>query len=271
MCFLPLRVRFALYEVTLSIRETLDALRARGELALIPYLTGGYPSMSAFSQHLQATAASGADLIEIGIPFCDPIADGPTIQHSSQVALAQGASLPAIFESIRAASIEQPLIFMSYLNPLLAYGQQRVLEHMAAARVRGLIIADLPVEESDPWLAIARDQGVDLIFLAAPTSTDARLREIARRASGFIYAVSRTGTTGTQAALSSDLGQFLGRIRAVTDAPIAVGFGISSPQQVASLRGQADGVVIGSKLVDTIRNAGDLAGEIRQLKAACRA
>ncbi len=255
----------------MSIRKTFDALRARSELALIPYLTGGYPSMDEFSLHLKATAASGADLIEIGIPFCDPIADGPTIQHSSQVALAQGATLHAIFESVRSVTVEQPLIFMSYLNPLLAYGQQRVLEHMSAARVRGLIIADLPVEESDSWLASARKNGVDLIFLASPTSTDARLREIARRASGFVYAVSRMGTTGAQSALSSDLGQFLDRIRAITETPIAVGFGISSAEQVASLRGLADGVVIGSKLVDTIRSGGELAGEVRQLKAACRA
>lgn len=253
----------------MTLHETFDALRKRRELALIPYLTGGYPTMAEFSRHLQTVAASGADVVEIGIPFCDPIADGPTIQQSSQTALAAGASLTSIFAAIRAVSVKQPLIFMSYINPLLAYGRERVLSDMAAARVTGLIIADLPVEESDEWLAPSRAAGIDLIFLAAPTSTDARLREIAARASGFIYAVSRTGTTGTQAALSNDLGQFLGRIRALTQTPIAVGFGISSAEQIASLHGQADGVVVGSKLVDTIRKGEDIGAEIRALKKAC--
>ena len=253
----------------MTIRDTFDALRSRRELALIPYLTGGYPTMADFTRHLRTVASSGADLIEIGVPFCDPIADGPTIQHSSQVALAAGASLHSIVEAVRAAAVGQPLIFMSYLNPLLAYGGERLLGDMAAARVTGLIIADLPVEESDEWIEPAQKVGVDLIFLAAPTSTDARLSEIAARASGFIYAVSRTGTTGVQAALSGDLGQFLGRIRALTQTPIAVGFGISSADQIASLHGLADGVVVGSKLVDTIGKGGDLAGEIGKLKRAC--
>lgn len=254
----------------MTIRETFDALHQRRELALIPYLTGGYPNMAGFARHLEIAADSGADLIEIGIPFCDPIADGPTIQQSSQTALASGASLTTIFDAVRAASIKQPLIFMSYLNPLLAYGQERLLADMAAARVSGLIVADLPVEESDDWLAAARRAGVDLIFLAAPTSTDARLREIASRSRGFIYAVSRAGTTGVQSALSGDLGDFLGRVRTQASTPIAVGFGISSAEQIAALCGKADGVVVGSKLVETIRNAGDLAGEIRGLKQACK-
>lgn len=254
----------------MTLREVFDASRGREELALTPYLTGGYPDMPSFERHLQTAADAEADLIEVGIPFCDPIADGPTIQHSSQTALAAGATLGGILSALRRVRLKTPTIFMSYLNPLLAYGPDRLLGDMGLAGVRGLIVADLPVEESDEWLTKCRRHSIDLIFLAAPTSTEKRLREIAARATGFVYAVSRTGTTGAQSSLATDLAVFLGRIRALTVAPIAVGFGISNPAQVASLRGQADGVVIGSRLVEVIRSGQSLGDELRNLKMACR-
>jgi tryptophan synthase alpha chain len=252
------------------IRDAFDRCRARQELALIPYLTGGFPSLSVFAEHLRAVAASGADLIEIGIPFSDPIADGPTIQYSSQVALRGGATLPALFEVLRSVQIVQPLIFMSYLNPLLAFGQDRLLAEMQRVGVCGLIIPDLPAEEAGEWQAASAAAKIDLIFLAAPTSPDARLREIAARSNGFIYAVSRSGVTGAKSDLHSGLGEFVGRIRALTQMPIAVGFGISRPEHIRALRGLADGAVVGSRLVDAIRNGEDVGTLLRELKEATK-
>src|SRR5262245_25219742 len=255
---------------TPTIREVFDSCRQRNELALIPYLTGGFPSLSGFSTQLRAVASSGADLIEIGIPFSDPIADGPTIQYSSQVALRGGATLPALFDILRDAEVQQPLIFMSYLNPLLAFGQGRLLIEMQKSGVRGLIIPDLPAEESADWHTATQATKIDLILLAAPTSPDMRLKEIAARASGFIYAVSRTGVTGTQTDMQSGLADFLARIRSLTKAPIAVGFGISQPAHLRALRGIADGAVVGSRLVDAIRNGEDVATVVKELKEATK-
>lgn len=253
-----------------AIHATFEACRQRGELALIPYLTGGFPSLSGFRAQLLAVAGAGADLIEIGIPFSDPIADGPTIQYSSQVALRGGATLAALFDVLREVKIPQPLIFMSYLNPLLAYGSAQLVADMQKVGVRGLIIPDLPAEEAAAWQDAAQAGGVDLIFLAAPTSSDDRLREITRRSSGFVYAVSRTGVTGARTELQSGLGGFLARIRAHTKAPIAVGFGISEPAHIRALHGIADGAVVGSRLVDAIRNDEDVAAVVRELKEATR-
>ncbi len=254
----------------MTISETFARLRERGELALIPYLTAGYPTRDAFVGALRAVSAGGADLIEIGIPFSDPIADGPTIQHSSQVALKCGSSLAGLFAALRPLRLPQPLVFMSYLNPLLAYGRERLLADMATVGVSGLIIPDLPVEESDDWLAAARDARVDLIYLAAPTSPDARLREIARRSAAFVYAVSVAGITGTRAELSDRLPAYLARLRAATDRPIAVGFGISTPQHVRALRGLADGAVVGSRLVEALRSLEDLPALLTSFKQAAR-
>lgn len=253
------------------IEAAFRACRGRGEIALIPYLTGGFPTLPEFARHLEAVAAAGADVIEVGIPFCDPIADGPTIQYSSQVALAAGARLPAIFETLKSVKVAQPLVFMSYLNPLLAYGLPRLLADMRTAGASGLIVADLPVDESDEVLAAARAAGVDLIFLAAPTSPDERLAAIAERASGFVYAVSRTGTTGVRTEIESGLDSLLSRLRATVRAPIAVGFGISTPAHVHGLRGRADGAIVGSRLVDAIRNGEDIGQVAAGLKAATRA
>ncbi len=254
----------------MSIAAVFTRLRERGELALIPYLTAGFPTRDAFEAALRDVSEHGADLIEIGIPFSDPVADGPTIQYSSQVALSGGASLQAVFESLRRVRAAQPLIFMSYLNPLLAYGQRRLLAEMAEVGARGLIIPDLPVEESDEWLAAARAAGVNLIYLAAPTSPDARLRAIAARSDAFVYAVSVAGVTGARSALSDRLPTYLKRLRTATDRPIAVGFGISTPEHVRALRGLADGVVVGSRLVDALRNSENLPTLLASFKQAAR-
>lgn len=253
-----------------TIRDVFDACRQRSELALIPYLTGGFPSLAIFAQHLRAVTTSGADLIEVGIPFSDPIADGPTIQYSSQVALRGGATLAALFDVLRDVRVQQPLIFMSYLNPLLAFGQERLLSEMQKAGVRGLIIPDLPAEEAADWQAATQATKIDLIFLAAPTSPEVRLKEIAERSSGFIYAVSRTGITGAQDDIQIGLTDFLSRIRALTKTPLAVGFGISQPDHIRALRGIADGAVVGSRLVDAIRNGEEVGTLVKELKEATR-
>jgi tryptophan synthase alpha chain len=239
-------------------------------MALMPFLTAGYPTRPAFLECLRTVIDAGADLIEIGIPFCDPIADGPTIQHSSQVALENGARLADILDDLAQLQPRVPLIAMSYLNPLLAMPRERLLARLRAAHVCGLIIPDLPADEAGDWSAAAFEAGVDLVLLAAPTSPDARLRLIGRQARGFVYAVSLAGTTGAREELPPELPAFLKRVRAATELPVAVGFGISRPEQIRSLRGLAEGVVIGSRIVNAIRNGEDLGGTIEDLKQATR-
>lgn len=255
----------------MTIAETFAATRSRDELALIPYLTAGFPTRARFIEALNEAAESGADIIEIGIPFSDPIADGPTIQRSSQIALAGGTRLETVFEDAAALRLRQPLVFMSYLNPLLAFGRERLFAQMRAANVTGVIVPDLPAEESDDWVAAARAHGRDLVFLAAPTSGDDRLREIARRSGGFVYAVSLLGTTGARQGMYDGLPAFLSRLRTATSLPVAVGFGISTPPQVRALRGLADGVVVGSRLVGALDGEEDFGALVRSLKDATRA
>lgn len=245
------------------------ALRERRELALIPYLTAGFPTLERWTEDLGRVADAGADLVEVGIPFSDPIADGPTIQHASHAALQAGATLRGILAVLERTAARVPRIVMSYLNPLLALGDG-LFAALRASRVAGLIVPDLPADESDAWCEAGARQGVCLIQLAAPTSTQARLRLIAQRSRGFLYAVSLTGTTGARSELPPELPDFLARIRAVTDTPVAVGFGISRPEQVRALRGRADGVVVGSRLVDAIRAGEDLGELVRNLKEATR-
>jgi tryptophan synthase alpha chain len=244
-------------------------LRERGELALIPYLTAGFPSMESWAQDMRRVVEAGADLLEVGIPFSDPIADGPTIQHASHVALQAGTTLRGVLGVLERTMAGVPTVVMSYLNPLLALGEE-LFPALRAAGVAGLIVPDLPVDESAGWCEAADRQAVCLIHLAAPTSTEERLRRIAQRSRGFIYAVSLTGTTGARSELPAGLPDFLARIRAWTRTPVVVGFGISQPAQVRALRGRADGVVVGSRLVDAIRSGEDLAELVRNLKEATR-
>jgi len=253
-----------------TISGVFETARAKGEMALLCYLTAGFPTLAESLRHIATAAASGADIIEVGIPFSDPIADGPTIQHASHVALQGGVTLRTTLAALRELRVETPLIIMSYLNPLLAYGREAVLMDMLGAKVTGLIIPDLPVEESDDWRAAARRAGVGLIQLAAPTSTDQRLTVIGDRSDGFVYAVSVAGITGSRRSLSDGLGVFLDRVRKIARKPVAVGFGISTAEQIRSLRGMADGVIVGSRFIECIRDNGDLGAAVRELKAATR-
>jgi tryptophan synthase alpha chain len=227
--------------------------KAEGRPALIPFVTAGYPTLAMTERLLPALVDGGADVIEIGIPFSDPIADGETVQRTSQIALANGTTLSDAIEVVRRAranGLTTPIVFMGYFNPFLRYGLARLATDMAEAGVDGLIIPDLPTEESEDLRAALRAHGRDLIFLVAPTSTEERIREVAKRASGFVYCVALTGVTGARTSLSDDLPAYVARIRAQTDLPLAVGFGISKPEHVQEVAKIADGVVIASALIN---------------------
>ncbi|MFM9108480.1 MAG: tryptophan synthase subunit alpha [Chloroflexota bacterium] len=231
--------------------------RAEGRTALVPFLTAGYPTLDESEELFAALARGGADAIEIGVPFSDPLADGATIQRTSERAIANGVSLGdclALAGRLRARGVTQPLVLMGYYNPILRYGVERFAAESAAAGADGFIVPDLPTEESEELLAACRANGRDLIFLLAPTSTEARIASVAERASGFIYCVSLTGVTGGRAELP-DLRPYLARVRAKTDLPLAIGFGISSPEQVRQVGAVADGAIIGSALIDAIDRA----------------
>lgn len=254
------------------IEEKFQELPKR-EGALICFLTAGDPSLSATEELVLQVAESGADLIELGVPFSDPVADGPSIQASSLRALHGGTTLAGVLECVARVrrKTQVPLVLMSYYNPILRYGLARFAADAVAVGVDGIIPSDLPPEEADEWLARARRQGLDTIFLLAPTSTDERIRRVAEKASGFIYCVSRTGVTGAREALPDDLPDLVQRIRAHTEKPIAVGFGISTREQVRQVTRLADGAVVGSALVNRIGRAGgatsEIAAFVRGLKA----
>ncbi len=258
------------------ITATFARLRARGERALIPYLTAGDPSLEVTRQLVLEAEARGADLIELGFPFSDPLADGPIIQRASERALAGGVRLLGLLDLARELRqrLRTPLILMTYMNPLLAHGLERVTKEISTG-FDGLIVPDLPMEESATLTTLARQAQLDLVFLVAPTSGPDRIRQIARRSRGFLYAVSLMGVTGPRAELPADLVSYLQRIRVVTEKPVSVGFGISRPEQVKALVPHADGVIVGSALVhlveeggaDAVRRVGDC---IAALKAATR-
>jgi tryptophan synthase alpha chain len=234
--------------------------QAEGRAALMPYFTAGFPDMPTSEEVLVALAHSGADLIEIGVPFSDPLADGPVIQHSTQVALEGGMTAEKCVESVRrlrARGVTQPLVLMGYANPIVAYGLTRYVSDVAAAGGDGLIVPDLPVEEADELADACARAGLALIFLAAPTSPADRLAAIAARTTGFLYLVSLTGVTGARESLPADLAAFVARARAVARTPVAVGFGIARPEQAAAVGKLADGVIIGSALIKAVDGAPD--------------
>jgi len=237
------------------IDETFALLRARRELGFIPYLTIGYPERESALELVPALVRGGACAVELGIPFSDPLADGATIQRASQVALQNGVTVRYCLETaarLREQGVDVPLVFMGYFNPLLQYGLERFVRACVEVGVDGVIVPDLPPNESDELHALCREAGRDLIFMVAPTSTERHLREVAARASGFIYCVSLTGVTGARDRLPEELPAFLQRVRAVTELPLALGFGISRPEHVAQVRDLVDAVVVGSALLDRL-------------------
>ena len=254
-------------------------LRAPGELGIVAYITAGDPSLDATLQFVLALAESGADVIELGVPFSDPLADGPTIQRASERALKSGTTLAGVLDLVRRIrkSSQVPLVLFSYYNPILQMGLARFASAAADASADGVLVTDLTPEEAADYRRILAAHHLDTIFLGAPTSTDERLAKIAACSSGFLYLISRTGVTGAKEALPDDLPSLLRRARSVTHLPIAVGFGISLPGQVSVLGGLADAAVIGSALVSEIEAASSvdaaasaLAARIRPLKDAAR-
>ncbi len=233
----------------------LRRVREQDRLALFPYLTAGYPDDLSCEELLMAAVESGADGLELGIPFSDPLADGVTLQRASYRALQRGATLGRALDLAHrlSARSDVPLVFMSYLNPLLAYGFERFTREAAAAGVNGLIVPDVPVEEAEPFQTACSAAGIHYIYMLAPTSTLARIRAVAERASGFVYCVALVGVTGARSTISGDLATFLGCVRQHVSLPLLVGFGVSRPEHVRTVReAGADAAVVASALVDQI-------------------
>jgi tryptophan synthase alpha chain len=239
------------------ISKRFAALRESGELGVVAYITAGDPSLDATLKFVLALAEAGTDVIELGVPFSDPLADGPTIQRASERALKSGTTLAQVIDLVREIrkSSEVPLVLFSYYNPVLQMSLEKFASAAASAGADGVLITDLTPEESDDYRQILAAHYLDTIFLGAPTSTDERLGKIAAVSSGFLYLISRTGVTGAKDALPHDLPALLRRARKVTQLPIAVGFGISLPGHVSLLGGLADAAVVGSALVSEIENA----------------
>ncbi|HSD27307.1 MAG TPA: tryptophan synthase subunit alpha, partial [Vicinamibacteria bacterium] len=243
--------------------------RAEGKPAFVAFLTAGDPSLEGTVEAALALDRAGVDVLELGVPFSDPLADGPVIQRASERALARGVTLPRVLEAvgrIREAS-ELPQLLFSYYNPLLQHGLERLAHEAKAAGVDGVLATDLPPEEAGEWVAAARAADLDTVFLASPTSPAGRLRRVAEASRGFVYAISRTGVTGERQALSEDARPLVERLRRLTQVPVALGFGLSTPEQVREAAGVADGVVVGSALVRFLEEhpEGDLGARVKWL------
>jgi tryptophan synthase alpha chain len=241
------------------IAATFARLKAEHRLALIAYLTVGYPRVDVTPSLVEAAAQSGADAIELGIPFSDPLADGRTIQAASQVALKAGMTVKRALEAAAAArkKTDVPLLFMTYLNPILAFGLEGFCRAASAAGVDGLIVPDLPPTESAELRRAAVASQVDLVFFVAPTSSEAGIEAACRAATGFVYCIAVTGVTGARAHLDAAVLPLIASVRRHTALPVVVGFGISKPEHLAALDGKADGVIVASALLDAIGTAPD--------------
>ena len=233
------------------IEKLFERLKSEGRKAFIPYITSGDPSLEITLELVLALDKAGADLIELGVPFSDPIADGPVIQRATDRALRNGVTLHKVLqlgENIRKKS-EIPLVLFSYFNPLLNHGLEKLAKDAVAAGFDGILASDLTIEESEPFVRTMRGAGLNTIFLVAPTSSPERMKKIAETSNGFLYAVSRTGVTGERQELAGDLREFLRTLRSYTKSPIAVGFGISRPEHVEAVWQEADGAIVGSSIV----------------------
>lgn len=251
------------------IEDAFKTLKQQGKKGFIPFITAGDPDLATTEELLVVLANSGATLIELGVPFSDPMADGPVIQRASERALKHGFNLQEILDTVNRTrkQIDTPIILFSYYNPLLQFGLKRVAKAVKDAGLDGVLVTDLTPEESGEFEAELRANCLDIIFLVAPTSTDERLKLVAQRASGFIYAVSRAGVTGAQSTVSAEAEKLVNRMRHFSELPIAVGFGISNAEQVRDVNRYADAVVVGSAIVAEMERVGsspDLAEAIRK-------
>jgi len=242
------------------IEAKFKSLNREGRKAFIPYITVGDPSVEATQQIILELERNGADIVELGVPFSDPMADGPVIQRASERALTNHVSVRDCLELVRRVrqQSEVPIVLFSYLNPLLSIGLERLGDELRQAGVDGVLATDLVPEEGDEFRAAMQAAGIDLIFLVAPTSTDERIKRVTEASSGFVYVVSRAGVTGVQQSLSEAAANLVQRVRRFTDLAVAVGFGVSTPEHVAEVWQHADAAVVGSRIVAEIeKNAGD--------------
>ena len=240
------------------IDTVLDRLRESGRTALVPYITVGFPDIPTSEDLAKTILESGGDMLELGVPFSDPLADGPTIQMTSYRALQNGVTVREcldVVRRLRASGVESPLIFMGYYNPYLRYGPERFLDDAAAAGLDGMIVPDLPTEESKQFGEMCASRGIHLIPLLAPTSSDERIEDACKAARGFIYCVSLTGVTSARSTLSRATSGLVERIRQHTELPILVGFGVSRPEHLVEIGTYAEGAVVGSALLDAVDNA----------------
>jgi tryptophan synthase alpha chain len=250
-----------------TISSAIRAARDAGRPAIVAYLTAGFPTKESFAKNLQAVA-SVADVIEIGVPFSDPMADGTTIQRSSSVALTQGVSLKWILEFISGLSPkpQAPLLLMTYLNPLLAFGLSKLAKAAAQAGVAGFIVPDLPYEECGDLRAALDEEGLALVQLVTPLTPSDRLAMLCKESQGFVYAVTMTGTTGRNVAVPNEVLDYMDRVRKVSPLPVCAGFGIRSNEQVKLMNKHIDGVVIGSALVEVLEQGKDPAEFLKSLR-----
>jgi tryptophan synthase alpha chain len=251
-----------------STAKAFAAARDEGRAALVGYLPAGYPSYAGGVAALTAIAAAGADVIEVGLPYSDPLLDGPTIQRASDAALRAGATTHDVLRTVEAvAATGVPTVVMTYWNPVDHYGVARFARDLAAAGGCGLITPDLTPDEAEDWLAASDDAGLDRVFLVAPSSSDARLRLTTGACRGFVYAASVMGVTGTRATTSARAPELVARVRAVTELPVGVGLGVSNAAQAAEVAGYADGVIVGSAFVRRLLDAPDAAAGVSAVRA----
>jgi tryptophan synthase len=237
------------------LRTCFQRAHEDGRALFIPYVTGGYPTPADTAPIMIAMEAGGADVIEVGVPFTDPLADGATIQHANQVAVEQGVTLEDCFGFVRearASGLRAPVVLMGYYNPILALGERRAAEEAAAAGADGFIVIDLPAEEAEAFVSACRERDLSFVPLVAPTTSDDRIEKLAAFADAFLYCVSVTGTTGQRSDLPPELPEFIARVRKHTDLPLAVGFGISRREHVEAVGRVADAAAIGSAIIATI-------------------
>ncbi len=242
------------------IQSVFAQTKGQGRSAFMPYFTLGFPDAEQSVAIIKSLADSGADLIELGLPFSDPLADGPTIQHSTQIALEKGMSMRkslSLVKELRVQGVQQPLMLMGYINPILAYGATQFVHDAALAGADGLIIPDMPPEEAEEIQQACKTENLALVFLLAPTSTPERIAKVAALSSGFIYLVAVTGITGERKRLDPGLADFIKRVRQATDTPLVVGFGISTPEQVKEVGELADGVIAGSAIIRLVEQSAE--------------
>jgi len=253
----------------MTMARMFETTRARNQIALIPYVTAGFPDLGKSLDFIAAAADAGADAVEIGLPFSDPVADGPTIQFAAHEALQNGFKTRTFLEALAARPRPCPLILMTYLNPLLALGPG-AFRLLAAAGLCAVVVPDLPEEEAAEVIEEGARSGIDVVLLVAPTSSDERLRRIGALSRGFVYVVGVVGTTGARREADPQLPQILNRVRSTTPLPLVAGFGLSDPSHIEAITASADGAIVGSRLVDAIRGGEDFAALIRSFKQATR-